>query len=109
MKLIKIRINNDENKKYVKLKRFKLTIANEKYSLKLIIQIVLELLFLYLIFKFNLYIIENQSIDLKYFYQYIHDCEMGKIYNQIKIKKDEPYISICIAALKYYKSIISRF
>jgi glycosyltransferase involved in cell wall biosynthesis len=108
MKLIKIRINNDENKKYVKLiklKRFKLTIANEKYSLKLIIQIVLELLFLYLIFKFNLYIIENQSIDLKYFYQYIHDCETGKIYNQIKIKKDEPYISICIAALNMEKYI----
>lgn len=105
MEKIKFQENNDENKKCIKLKLLKLQIENKKYILRLIIQTIFEILILYFIYKYKLYEALNHPINLKPFYKYVHDCKRGKNYNRIKIKKDEPYISVCISALNMEKYI----
>jgi len=79
-------------------------LQNNKYILRLIIHIFLELLILNLLCNKKLFI-QNNHTTLKPFYRYVYHCKRGKDYKRIKIKKDHPYISVCISALNMEKYI----
>lgn len=105
MNIIKIQCNDSKNKKFIKIKNLILENENKNYILSIIFQISLELLLLYFIYKYKLYITNIQAFNLKPFYRYVHDCKRGKNYRRKKIINDEPYISICISALNMEKYI----
>jgi len=77
------------------------------YLNKIIIYLFLLLLMLFILFNINNYP-NNTNLNknqIKSYIKYIIDCKNHIRYNRIKIKNENPYVSICIPALNMDKYI----
>ena len=98
--------NNQYDKEYKKLNKFNIIRINvdniyKNLNLKNILYCFLVLFIIMIIFKEKNEISEIKIISnsLK---KYVNDCNNFKRYKRIKIKKDYPYLSICLSAPNYY-------
>ena len=103
MQIIKIKSNlknnNQYDSEYIKLIKnndLKNKFQNTLYYLKYIfyLLILISTIFIHKYFFPNIKI-----ISLKSFKKYVNDCKKNIVYNQMKIKNDFPYLSICLSAL----------
>ena len=102
MQIIKIKSNlknnNQYDSEYIKLIKnndLKNKFQNILYYLKYIFYL---LILISTIFT-NYFFPNIKIISLKSFKKYVNDCKENKVYNQMKIKNDFPYLSICLSAL----------
>ena len=94
----KIKINELE------LYEAKILINNYIYKSKIWIFLILSGIFTFSNIKyFSRKLIDKNAIRL--YINYINDCKNHKRYNRIKIKRNNPYISICIPAFNMKKYI----
>ena len=87
-------INNIIEKNIIKLKYF-------FYSLLLLLIIIILLIDIF-------YLSNIKIISLKPFKKYVNDCKRFKSYNLQKIKKDNPFLSVCLSALNMEKYIVQN-
>ena len=102
MKPVKIKKDLNENYDEEYLKLNKSYSNNNKYVkkpsfIKYFIYVLLLLFFIFILFinKFT----NIKMIDLKKYKIFVNDCKNFKKYDRISINKENPYISICLAAL----------